>query len=315
MRLLIITQKVNKNDPILGFFHRWIIEFAKHCESVIVICLEKVTYELPENVRVLSLGKEEGISRLKYLWRFYSYIWKERGNYDAVFVHMNQIYVILGGLLWKLWDKKISFWYTHKAVSISLRLAVFLTHIIFTASKESFRINNGKVKIMGHGIDYDFFFPSRSIRSDYLLSVGRLMTAKRHDLAIEAAARSGRKIKIAGDGPERENLRKLTESVGASVEFLGPLTQEQLRDEYQKAAFLIHTSETGSLDKVVLEALACGLKVISTSSLTDLPIMKVSPTPEAIADAIVHPHPISEIHTYHSLQHLIPRLLESIKKI
>ena len=27
MKLLVITQKVDKNDAILGFFHRWLIEF------------------------------------------------------------------------------------------------------------------------------------------------------------------------------------------------------------------------------------------------------------------------------------------------
>ena len=103
MRLLIITQKVNKNDPILGFFHRWIEEFAKRFEKLTVICLEKGEYSLPENVRVLSLGKEEGRSKAEYLSRFYRYIWEERNNYDAVFVHMNQEYVLLGWKFWKLW--------------------------------------------------------------------------------------------------------------------------------------------------------------------------------------------------------------------
>ena len=32
MKLLIITQKVDSADPILGFFHQWVEEFAKHCE-------------------------------------------------------------------------------------------------------------------------------------------------------------------------------------------------------------------------------------------------------------------------------------------
>ena len=37
MNLLLITQKIDKDDPILGFFHRWVEEFAKHFE----IYLEK----------------------------------------------------------------------------------------------------------------------------------------------------------------------------------------------------------------------------------------------------------------------------------
>lgn len=101
MNLLILTQKVDKNDSNLGFFHRWLEEFSKKCEKVTVICLYKGEYSLPNNVRILSLGKEKGVCRLKYLFNFYKYIFKYRREYDSVFVHMNQIYMILGGSWWK----------------------------------------------------------------------------------------------------------------------------------------------------------------------------------------------------------------------
>ena len=82
MKLLICTQVVDKNHPILGFFHRWIEEFAKHCDTVEVICLFEGEHTLPANVHVHSLGKEEGKNRLKYLIRFYAYIWNLRNEYD-----------------------------------------------------------------------------------------------------------------------------------------------------------------------------------------------------------------------------------------
>ena len=153
MKLLICTQKVDKNDSVLGFFHRWIEEFAKHCEMVTVICLEKGEYSLPNNVKVLSLGKEHGVSRLKYLFCFYTYIWKYRKEYDKVFVHMNPEYVVLGGLFWRLLKKKIALWYMHKSVNLKLRIAERLVHNIFTGTKESFRLKTNKLHITGHGID------------------------------------------------------------------------------------------------------------------------------------------------------------------
>lgn len=131
MNLLILTQKVDRDDPILGFFHRWIEEFSNHCDKVTVICLSLGKYDLPKNVKVLSLGKEEQLrkrpdlgnfkrsvlgeqlNRLKYIWHFYKYIWQERKNYDSVFVHMNQEYVLLGGLIWKLFGKKVMLWRNH----------------------------------------------------------------------------------------------------------------------------------------------------------------------------------------------------------
>ena len=115
MRLLIVTQAVDTEDSALGFFHRWIQEFATHCESVHVICLKEGAHDLPANVSIHTLGKEGGRSRVKYVTRFYRYVFGLRAEYDAVFVHMNPEYVILGGAYWRLTGKKIALWYVHRA--------------------------------------------------------------------------------------------------------------------------------------------------------------------------------------------------------
>src|SRR3972149_3520538 len=97
MRLLIVTQVVDTNDSDLGFFHRWIEEFAKHCESIVVICLKEGQHRLPPTVAVYSLGKGKTASgfqlpagrRFRYTIRFFTLLWRLRNSYDAVFVHMN----------------------------------------------------------------------------------------------------------------------------------------------------------------------------------------------------------------------------------
>lgn len=301
MKLLVITQALDRNHPILGFFHRWVEEFAKHFEHIHVICLQQGKSDLPGNVTVHSLGKELSAKnyKLKALFRFFSIIWKERNNYDAVFVHMNPEYIVLAGWWWRLTGKKISLWYTHKSVDIKLRIAEFFTDVIFTASKESFRLQSKKLRVMGHGIDTDFFTPDPKIqRGTHLLSVGRLMPSKRHDLAIRAAAKANVPLRVAGDGPERERLEALARELGVEVSSLGALTQEKLRDEYLTAAKLIHRSETGSLDKVVLEAAACGCPVDSTdSAIAALPLS------------------FEYVREYHSLAALIPRILAEYEKI
>ena len=297
MRLLICTQAVDKNDPILGFFHRWIEEFAKHSEQVTVISLRKGEYTLPPNVRVYALGPGNKLSRTM---RFLRHIAVFRDEYSHVFVHMNPEYVVLGGLWWRIMGKRIGLWYSHKNVDLKLRLATLFSNIVFTASKESFRLRNAKVRIMGHGIDTDFFSPDPSVvRGGWALSVGRLMPSKRHDLAIRFALREGKELRIAGEGPERTHLGALASELGATVHFLGGISQLQLRDEYRKAAYLIHTSETGSLDKVVLEALACGLPI-----RTNDPALK---SLEAEGPRHVREH--------HSLGRLIPAILDSIQAI
>ena len=322
MKLLIITQVVDTEDSYLGFFVRWIEEFAKHTKRVEVICLREGKHSLPANVRVHSLGKETGVSRVKYVLNFYRYIWNLRHDYDAVFVHMNSEYVVLGGLFWRLWGKRIALWYTHKSVDSKLRVATFFTDTVFTASKESFRLATRKLRIMGHGIDVDFFHPGQKVpRGSAALSAGRLSPTKRHDLIISAAEHFPNDVRIAGEGPEWNHLENLAErlSLASRVHFLGVQTQEQLREEYRRAGVFVHASETGSLDKVVLEALACGLPVITTAAtLADLPVTVVAATPSAIAKEVLATRHKNEqllsvyVRKHHSLQHLVPAILHKM---
>lgn len=260
MKLLIITQAVDTNDSVLGFFVRWIEEFSKHCEKVTVLCLREGEYSLPSNVEVYELRPYASRSGLRAAFNFYRYVFRLRSDYDTVFVHMNPEYVVLGGLLWRLFGKRSVLWYTHKSVDLKLRVATLFAHDILTASRESFRLRTKKLHVMGHGIDTDFFTPISSLaRGSWYLSVGRLTKSKRHDLAIDMAANERRDLRIVGAGPEQKALEAYAFHKGAHVHFLGGLSQSALRDEYRHAALLVHMSETGSLDKVTLEALACGL--------------------------------------------------------
>lgn len=294
MRLLICTQAVDTEDSTLGFFVRWIEEFARHCEKVTVICLRDGEYSLPDNVEVISLGTTR-LGRAAGLLRI---CLSRRRDYDTVFVHMNPEYILTAGFLWRVMHKRIALWYTHKSVNLKLRVAVLFAHIVFTASSESFRLRTKKLHIVGHGIDTEFFTPDTSvIRGDWALSVGRLMKSKRHELAIHKAVQEGRELRIAGEGPERQRLEVLARELAARVRFLGGLSQTQLRDEYRKAGCLIHTSETGSLDKVVLEALACGLSV-RTNNPALKPLENVNP---------------EYIREHHSLERLIPALLGAME--
>lgn len=294
MKLLICTQAVDQDDPILGFFHRWIEEFAKHCELVTVICLREGKHALPDNVQIYALGKGSKITRA---YRVLALASRLRVQYGSVFVHMNPEYIVTAGWLWRALGKKTALWYTHKNVDVKLRIAALFADIIFTASKESFRLKSDKVRVMGHGIDTEFFTPDATVvRENWLLSVGRLTKSKRHDLAVRMAASEGKELRIAGDGPERQNLENLAHELKVRVQFLGGLTQTQLREEYRRAAYLLHTSETGSLDKVVLEALACELRI-----KTNDPALKYLESAEP-----------GLVAREHSLEKLIPKILSAI---
>lgn len=277
--ILIVTQKVDTGDPVLEFFHRWIAEFAKNFSLVTVICLYKGTYSLPENVHVLSLGKDEGKGKMTYILRFFKFLWHCRHDYRFVFVHMNTVYILLGGVLWHLMGKRIGLWYAHRHVNWQLRAAERLAHLVFTSTPQGFRIVSPKTHVVGQGIDTDSFVPAASIpeRSELtLISVGRISPVKDQETALEAAKilkDSGfdAKLRLVGapvigeqDG-YLQSLKQLTSTLGIQdrVEWLGAVSQEDLPALLNSADVFVSTGLTGSLDKAALEAMACGLPVIT----------------------------------------------------
>lgn len=277
MRLLIITQKVDRNDPILGFFHRWIEEFAKYCEQTTVICLGRGVYDLPE-VKVLSLGKESNPSRLKYLWRFYKYLWQERKNYDTVLVHMNPIYIVLAGWFWKLSKKPIHLWYTHRQVDLKLKVAEKFVRKIFTAAEESLLLTSDKKVVMGHGIDlekFDCVQGKDDSRRMTILHVGRLTRIKNCQILLLAAKLLKEKgvdfvVKFIGGPATTEDqeyfssLRKFVrdENLDREVEFVGSIPNYKMSDYYCHADLTVNLAPTGGIDKAVLESLASGVSAI-----------------------------------------------------
>ncbi|MCI0542461.1 glycosyltransferase [bacterium] len=275
-RMLIVTQKVDRKDDVLGFFYRWIEEFAKQCEKVTVICLEKGESDLPGNVRVLSLGKESGVSRVKYIFNFYKYIWRERKNYDAVFVHMNPIYVVLGGIFWKLLGKKIAMWYMHRHVDWKLRVAEKFCDLIFTGSEAGFRLPTGKLSVLTHGVDVTRFknpHPKDFIGKDgkriEMVSVGRITPIKNLDTLIEACAilkAEGADFRVRLIGaptiPSDQNyLEKITSLIKEKkledeVRFEGSIPNIDIAPYYWESDFSINLCPTGGLDKAVIESMA-----------------------------------------------------------
>ena len=71
---------------------------------------------------------------------------------------------------------------------------------------------------------------------DYFLLVGELVPHKRAELALEAARRATRPIKVIGEGPELERLRS---EYGRSAEFLGRVGAPELESAYARARALV----------------------------------------------------------------------------
>ena len=267
MKILAVTQKVDQNDPVLGFFHRWLEEFAKHFEKITVICLEKGAYNLPSNVKVLSLGKEDGVSKLEYLGRFYKYIWQERNNYEAVFVHMNQEYILAAGDFWRLWGKRVYLWRNHREGSWLTRLAVLFSHKVFYTSPQSYTAQFSKAVKMPVGVDTDFFKPNPLVVRipDSILFLGRIAPVKRVLEFVQWFNVQDEKFHatVAGAAlPKDMEYEKLVKAKASKrIKFIGPVTQDEALKLYQSHETYVNKTPAGSFDKTILEAAACGMKL------------------------------------------------------
>lgn len=284
MRLLIITQKIDKSDDLLGFMHAWIEAFARSLESVIALGLYRGIVTLPANVKVVSLGKEKlrGIgkvgARILYLYRFYRTIWQERKNYDAVFVHMNYEYVILGGLFWRLWGKRIGLWYAHGYVPPTLHIAHWFAHDVFTSTVSGFRIETPKKHVIGQAIDTSLFAPAhRDDDGIFRIAVfGRISPAKDHETLVRAVGilrDQGRKVEVLVIGkpaiPEDHaylaRVKKLIadKRLEESFVYKGAIANRELPPHLQSCDISVNVGKTGSLDKAVLEAMSVGLPILT----------------------------------------------------
>ncbi len=272
MKLLIITQKVDISDPILGFFHRWIEEFSKHVESLMVICLYEGEHHLPSNVKVLSLGKEKGVSRLKYILNFYKYIFSERKNYDKVFVHMNQEYILLGWKMWKLLGKDIYMWRNHHSGTLLTDSAVFFCKKVFCTSKFSYTAKFKKTVLMPVGVDLENFKPQESINRipQSILSLGRISPSKHLDLLVDVINEIHNPkilVNIYGDplSEDEAYYKELKEKAGNNITFNKGIPNIKTVAVYSTHDIFVNLSSSGMYDKTIFEAMACGCIILASN--------------------------------------------------
>ena len=124
---------------------------------------------------------------------------------------------------------------------------------------------------------------------DYALAVSELVAYKRIDTLVRCFSRSGRRLKIAGGGPEFRALR----AIGSpNVEFLGRVSDEELRELYARCRFFLLPGEE-DFGITAVEALSSGKPVVALGrggALETVPffggVFYGAPEEDAIAEAI-----------------------------
>jgi glycosyltransferase involved in cell wall biosynthesis len=152
-----------------------------------------------------------------------------------------------------------------RLIAVSDALATKLT---------SLGISESRVTVLRNGVDATLFHPTspypigESTPSPLAVSVGNLVPLKGHDLVISAVQQiENLKLWVVGNGPERGRLEALARELGVDgrVRFLGSIPHERMPEIYSAADFLVLASEREGWPNVLLEAMACGARVVATN--------------------------------------------------
>ena len=168
-------------------------------------------------------------------------------------------------------------WAAHMANAVALVGDALVPYFAQTV-----RIAPARLHVVPNGIDTNRFRPMSSEEVDarrraaglpqgrFLIgAVGRLAAVKNYGLLLRAAARAraaGGSIALAlvGDGEERESLESLVQELGlqADTTFMG--WRSDVAELVGTFDALAVTSTSEALPLVVLEAMGCGVPVVST---------------------------------------------------
>jgi glycosyltransferase involved in cell wall biosynthesis len=161
------------------------------------------------------------------------------------------------------------------------------------------------ITVLRNGVDLALFRPrdrvlarqTFGLAAPTLVSVGALIPRKGHDRTIAALTHlPGWRLLIAGEGPERQALLALAETLGVAdrVRLLGALPHGELSKLYSAADLSVLASSREGWANVLLESMACGTPVVASPIPGNPEVVQsraagvIAPTntPEGIAEAV-----------------------------
>jgi glycosyltransferase involved in cell wall biosynthesis len=278
LRIVFICQALDRDDPVLATTVRWVNSLVRKpsVDRVRVLALRTGRYDLPDRVEVHRFGRS---GRLATSAAFLHEVMRSlRPRPDLFFVYQGGPYPALLLPFKLLLRIPIVQW---KAHSVITRVMAFYARrcddLLFTATPASFPMDLPSLRVVGHGIDTNFFRNARRPPLGDLIATGRIAPVKQIEQMVRAVVNANRTYGtgyrfniygpiLEGDGAYARTIDGVIEELAARewITLHGPVTQERLRDIINGHRVCLNFS-TGAIDKSVLEAMACGLPVVSSN--------------------------------------------------
>lgn len=284
LRLLFVTQELNRSSTNLAVAHTWAAELARQAAAVHVLAARVGEVSLPPNVYVHGLGRERGRSRWMAALAFGAVgarlVLGRRVN--VVVAHMVPAYAVALWPVALVTSTSLALWYASHGLTPMLRRANRLIDAAVTASPDSYPIRSEQAFVLGHGIDTQRFRPplERSANTGPVIGMaGRLTPLKGFEPGIQALAdlRRGRfpdaRLRIAGepfyssDRAYVDELARLADTLGVrnAVEFVGAVRGDAMAGFYGSLDVFVNWRARPALDKTGLEALACATPLVTNN--------------------------------------------------
>jgi glycosyltransferase involved in cell wall biosynthesis len=291
VRLAVVTQVIDADHPALAQTIDIVDALARRCEEVVVICDHVGRYTLPANVRLRTFGSSSRLGRgLRFEQALVAELMHRDARFDALLAHMIPTFLTLAAPLCKPLRIPLGLWYTHWNADPSLRRATRLADVVLSVDKRSFPLDSPKVKGIGHAIDLaQFPVPQGAKWHDgplRILALGRITAWKGYTTMLEGlelATAHGLDATLEIRGPtmteaEEAHLAELRRIVAASpvlgerVSLEPALPREEVLAALADADVLLSATQperSETLDKVVYEAAAAGVPVLSSNVALD----------------------------------------------
>ena len=189
---------------------------------------------------------DKGATHICYCHSPMRYLWDEFASYRADMGLLTRTAFSATAARVREWD-----------VRAAQRVTFFIANSEYVAGR--IRRYYGRESAVIHPpIDIARVPASRHVNGEYLCA-GRLVGYKKTELMMQACSRLGRRLRIAGTGPEEQKLREMAPP---NVTFLGALRSEALWQEYADCRALLFAADE-DFGMVPLEAQACGRPVIA----------------------------------------------------